>query len=162
MVTQRSYSIFTQLVFFFLLISKAEASLDLLQGKLEDLKSDGTIDLSIYKGKPTILTFFQPGCEGCHRLIKIFQCIDEKYPRKFNIIYLGTFADKSKLTKAIADFKIPYPTYLAGEAFMKNVGGIKYTPYTLITDENGNLKGKIGGGLPCKNLEKYLQTQKVI
>ena len=162
MVTQRTYSILTQLIFFFVLCFQAEASLDLLQGSVEDLKADRKIDLSIYKGKPSILTFFQPGCESCHRLIKIFQCIDEKYPGKFNILYFGIFADKVKLTKAITEFQIPYPAYYASQELLKKISRVKYTPYTIITNENGELSGTIGGGLPCKNLENYLKIQKVL
>lgn len=162
MVTQRTHSIFAQLIFFFILCFQAEASLNILQDSLEDLKAERKVDLATFKGKPSILTFFQPGCERCHQLIKILQCIDQKYPGKFNIIYLGIFADKTQLKKAITDFQIPYPAFFASEELLKKVSRVKYTPYTIITNENGELSGTIGGGLPCKNLENYLKIQKVI
>jgi thiol-disulfide isomerase/thioredoxin len=162
MVTKRTYSVFTQIIFLVSLISNVEASSNLLEGKVEDLKTGKTIDLKNFKGKPAILTFFQSGCERCHQLVKIFQCIDELYPKKFNIIYFGIFSDKKKLAKTIEEYKIPYPAYYASESYKKNAGDIKYTPYTLITNERGESRGRIGGGLPCKNLEDYLKFQKVL
>jgi thiol-disulfide isomerase/thioredoxin len=162
MVTKRAYSIFTKIIFVVSLITNVEASSNLFKGSVEDLKTGKIIDLKTFRGKPAIITFFQSGCERCHQQVKIFECLNELYPQKFNIIYLGIFSEKKKLVRTIEDYKIPNPAYYASESYLKNVGGIKYTPFTLISDENGESRGKFGGSLPCKKLEDYLKLQKVI
>ncbi|MFZ4713356.1 MAG: TlpA family protein disulfide reductase [Bacteriovoracaceae bacterium] len=118
--------------------------------------------LSDFKGQPTFYSFFQPGCESCHKQALSFQCLEQKFPQKLKVIYIGTFADSKMLLREVNKSKLVYQALESDENFLKAIGGVKYTPYTLVTNAQGDLVTKIPGSYSCQQFVSLVNEKKLL
>ena len=60
--------------------AQAGAAVDMLSYVLRDLSSTGDIDLEDYRGKITLLMFFEPDCEYCLRETRVINTLLAECP----------------------------------------------------------------------------------
>ncbi|MGD9891293.1 MAG: redoxin domain-containing protein [Dehalococcoidia bacterium] len=111
--------------------------------RLPDL--DGTlVDLSSYKGEPTLVLFWDPGCGFCQQLLPTLRQWEENPPAgapRLLVVTRGT-ADDNRAQGLRATMVID-PVFSVGPAF-----GVNGTPSAVLVDADGRIASAAGVGAP--------------
>lgn len=95
------------------------------------------------KGKPAVINFWSPSCAPCKEELPRLASLAKKYADQ--VQFAGVSAETKDLDAvkaAVAAFGVPYPQFLADEAFLKGFfgGGDAILPSTFVFDGAGRLR----------------------
>jgi len=99
------------------------------------------IDFGKYRGKIVILDFMHTGCPPCFKEIEHLIALQEKYPKKLQVISL--VLDKHKSNEDIQtlmelhDVNYVVTNSPANQAFADALGGVSMFPTLMIFDQEG-------------------------
>jgi len=116
----------------------------------------GVVKVSDFKGKPTVLVFWQVFCHGCKKELPAVSKLAEKYGDKvrFYAVVLGT-RDILLIEEKKREWGFDLPVLIA-DYKGKSAFGIFGTPITVILDKNLNIVKKLIGAGKEKAIEKTL------
>ena len=117
------------------------------------------VDLNSFKGKRIFLTFIKAECKWCDKQLKAFDKIAKgEHAKEMQVVVVTLGSDiKALKTKTEA---IDFPVLIASEELLQSIGGVKITPYTLITDRRGNFDTKIIGYQDGEKIESIIYKAK--
>ncbi len=132
-------------------------SAQMLDFTLPHLQEPGEKSLEEYQGKPVFMVFFEPDCSWCFRQMKAFKQLQDKCGDSLQSIAVGTNGEKDRLLKEVRRAKINYPSFIATAELIEAVGGeIPSTPWTLVSDSNGELITHFRGYHTLEKLQPLL------
>lgn len=103
------------------------------------------VNLSSFKGKVILINVFQTDCPACQEEIPTLNKLYNHYKNNPNVKIIGIGLNNGGLNSFISYFKIKYPIYTINETDLSKLGGIAYTPTTILIDKNGNIVQRIVG-----------------
>lgn len=130
----------------------------LLDYRLSSLKTEEMVDLHRYRGKPLYITFYKSECSWCGKQLAAFETLMKKgYGAKINVVAVALGGDTGRL-RAMAR-QVRFAGVLASDRLLNDIGGVRVTPYTLVTDAEGNFKTKIVGYQSSDQLVKLINLK---
>lgn len=136
---------FKWLVFFLLIFTIASCSTN----KSMDISLDGvntqSTNLSSFKGKVILINVFQTDCPACQDEVPSLNKLYNDYKNNPNVKIIGISLDSSGLNAFIKYYNIKYPIYTINQSDLSKLGGIAYTPTTILIDKNGNMVERFVG-----------------
>lgn len=103
------------------------------------------INLSILKGKVILINIFQTDCLACQEEMPSLVKLYNKYKQNPNFALIGISLDSNNLKAFISNFHVNYPVYTINENDLSKLGGIAYTPTTILIDRQGNIMERFVG-----------------
>ncbi|OSS41550.1 thioredoxin family protein [Desulfurella amilsii] len=97
-----------------------------------------SINLSSLKGKVILINVFQTDCPACQEEIPSLNKLYDHYKNNNNVKIIGISLNSDGLHSFINYYKIQYPIYTINQSDLSKLGGIAYTPTTILIDKNGN------------------------
>jgi len=125
------------------------------------------IELSQFKGKPTLINFWFTTCHPCVDEIPVLNKIQRKYKGKVHFISI-TFNTKDQVTKFLKSHTYDFTKIVGAQNFI-NLLKIHSFPINVFLDKNGIVK-RVENGIPYnmkngklvmgtgKQFEKYLNV----
>ncbi|MEJ2499985.1 MAG: TlpA disulfide reductase family protein [Campylobacterales bacterium] len=130
----------------------------LLDYRLETLKGTKTVDLNAYRGKPLYLTFFKTECRWCAKQLSAFEkVVQSEAGTTIHVVAVALGNDTGRLQKMAE--RVSFETVRASEKLLHDIGGVSMTPYTLVTDAEGNFKTKIVGYQNSESLKDIISKK---
>lgn len=133
------------------------APLSLLDFHLPNIKEEGTLSLEQYRGKLLLLSFFEPNCRWCYRQMKVFNQVSRNCSHKIQPVAIGINGPAPKLRKEIRKAKVEFPALVATHELLSAVGKVPATPWTLVTDQNGNIVATLRGYMAAEKLNRLFE-----
>ena len=109
--------------------------------------------------KPMITMIYQPACPWCKRQSETLAKLVAGCAEHLTINIVGYKGSKQTLKRELKHYSKYIPAYLANNAFLREVGGIKASPTTLFYNEKGQLVSKQRGFI--ENI-KLLQAASIL
>jgi thiol-disulfide isomerase/thioredoxin len=97
-----------------------------------------SINLSSLKGKVILINIFQTDCPACQAEIPSLNKLYDHYKNNNNVKIIGISLNSDGLHSFINYYKIQYPIYTINQSDLSKLGGVAYTPTTILIDKNGN------------------------
>jgi len=120
------------------LASTAHAvEIDLMHYAVNDLRTGEETQLDAFRGKPTFLLVFEPGCIYCARQSRIFNRMLETCD-SFQVVAIGVNGTRRRLLDDLDMLQPRFPAFMAGEEFAYELGEVVITPVMLLADARGN------------------------
>lgn len=133
------------LVFFLLIFTAVSCSTN----KSMDISLDGintkSTNLSSFKGKVILINVFQTDCPACQAEVPSLNKLYNDYKNNPNVKIIGISLNSSGLHAFIKYYNIKYPIYTINQSDLSKLGGIAYTPTTILIDKNGNMVERFVG-----------------
>ncbi|SNZ07936.1 Thiol-disulfide isomerase or thioredoxin [Persephonella hydrogeniphila] len=109
-----------------------------------------------FKGKPTVLVFWQLYCHSCKKELPEISKLAKEYEGKvrFYAVVIGT-RDILQIEEKKREWGFDLPVLIAGYK-AKSAFGIFGTPITVVIDKNLDIKGKIIGSRRTFRLKEIL------
>lgn len=129
-----------------------EFSLPDLNGKIHSLKE--------FKGKIVLLNFWATWCPSCKEDIANLLLTYRQY-KDHGLEVVGISLDKKGLgvvDSFVKELNIPYTILLGDETVVKNYGGFKGVPTTLLLDKEGRIVKKYSGQINQETLRADLRV----
>ncbi len=142
----------------FALSAVADEPGSLLDFELRSLEQPGRQSLSQYQGAPVLMMFFEPGCSWCYRQFKVLDKLHNECPG-INSLAVGVNGSRRDLLAEYQRIKPAFPAYQASGRLLTAIGGVPATPFTLITDSQGQPLGWLRGYMPEDELRPLLVKQ---
>ncbi len=102
--------------------------------------------LASYKGKVVIIDFWATWCGPCvGELPNVLKTYEQYHAKGLEIVGISLDSDKDKLTKFIADKKMPWPQFFDGLGWKNKLAaqyGVNSIPATYLLDKEGNIIAK--------------------
>jgi thiol-disulfide isomerase/thioredoxin len=114
------------------------AVVDMLQYVLRDLRTTGEVDLADYRGKISLLMFFEPDCEYCLRETRVLNTLVADCPG-LQPIAIGVNGSRAALQQHMRRMRTDFPVAQINEQFQADIGEIIGTPLLLLSDRDGAL-----------------------
>ncbi len=95
--------------------------------------------LQSFKGKVILINVFQTDCPACQEEIPSINKLYNDYKNNHNVKIIGISLNSNGLNAFINYFNIQYPIYTINPSDLSKLGGIAYTPTTILIDKNGNI-----------------------
>lgn len=121
-----------------LMTAQAGAAVDMLSYVLRDLSTTGDIDLEDYRGKITLLMFFEPDCEYCLRETRVINTLVADCPG-LQPVAIGANGSRAALQQHMRRMRADFPSAQINEEFQNDIGEIIGTPLLLLSDHDGML-----------------------
>ncbi|NQT00150.1 MAG: redoxin domain-containing protein [Candidatus Omnitrophica bacterium] len=102
------------------------------------------LQLSDFKGKIIILTFWATSCPSCQKQVTVLTKLYDQYNDK-GLIVIGVSLDQGKneaLSKFSKRLKINYPIVVGDRKVVKSYGGVAFIPTAFIIDQKMNIVEK--------------------
>lgn len=126
----------------------------LLDFSLPDLQAQGDVDLSQYRGKVLLVSFFEPDCPWCFRQMKDFNRLVESCEHQLQPIAVGVNGNRQQLRKELRKAKVQFPGLKANRELIDAIGEVPATPWTLVADQRGKLVATLRGYHRLQSLGK--------
>lgn len=104
-----------------------------------------SINLSSLKGKVILINIFQTDCPACQEEIPYLNKLYDYYKNNKNVKIIGISLNSDGLDSFIKYYKIQYPVYTIKQSDLSKLGGVAYTPTTILIDKNTNTVEKFVG-----------------
>ncbi len=104
-----------------------------------------SINLQSFKGKVILINVFQTDCPVCQEEVPYLNKLYNHYKNNQNVKIIGISLNTQGLQSFIDYYKIHYPIYTINQSDLSKLGGIAYTPTTILIDKNGNIIEKFVG-----------------
>ena len=116
----------------------ALAAVDMLSYLLRDLRTTDDIDLESYRGKISLLMFFEPDCEYCLREARVLNTLLADCPG-LQPVAIGINGSRSALQQHMRRMRADFPVLQINEQFQDDIGEVIGTPLLLLSDHDGAL-----------------------
>lgn len=126
---------------------------------LPNLQHERPVSLGDYHGKIVLVSFFEPDCRWCHRQMKAFNQLIRDCDASLQPVAVGVHGNKQQLRKELRKAKVKYPGLVATKEFVKSVGGVPATPWTLLLDPNGDIIYTFRGYITYKKLSELFGSE---
>lgn len=124
--------------------ASAADDIDLLKYELRDLQSEQLQRLDQFRGKTTLVMFFEPECPFCFKQTKILNGIQRECA-DFQAIGVGVNGSRRDLQEEIRHLDPSFPAYQVNAELQKEVGKVEGTPMMLVADKNGLYSSHLRG-----------------
>ncbi len=126
----------------------------LLDFELKSLEAPETHHLERYAGAPVLMVFFKPDCSWCFRQVRAFNT----YMETCNVtpIAVGVNGDRRALKKAVRTLRPNFPAYQASAGLLAALGEVPATPFTLVSQPDGEFATWLRGYIPLERLSREL------
>lgn len=107
----------------------------------------GNFTLSDTRGQVVLLNFWATWCPPCRVEIPHLKALYREYSDS-GLVVVGASIDKmstQELARFVATNEMEYPVFLADESMLRDYGGIRSVPTTLIIDRNGSVVDTVVG-----------------
>ena len=116
----------------------ALAAVDMLSYVLRDLRTTDTVDLESYRGKISLLMFFEPDCEYCLREARVLNTLLADC-QGLQPIAIGINGSRNALQEHMRRMRADFPVLQINEQFQDDIGEVIGTPLLLLSDHDGAL-----------------------
>ncbi|AHF97769.1 hypothetical protein DESACE_02625 [Desulfurella acetivorans A63] len=99
----------------------------------------GNINLLSLKGKVILINIFQTDCPVCQEEVPSLNKLYNYYKNNKNVKIIGISLNSDGLNSFIDYYGIRYPVYTINQSNLSKLGGVAYTPTTILIDKNGNI-----------------------
>lgn len=127
--------------------------------ELKSLVGVERVDLRAFSGLPSALMFFEPECAWCYRQVKAFNRLQAVCPGHFQPLAIGVNGSRRALRAEVQRFKPEFPAFQSSAALTRVVGEIPGTPFTLLSDANGQPLGWLRGYVAPDQLRPLLEQK---
>ena len=122
-----------------------------------DLKHQ-TVDLSSYRGKVVLLTFWATWCAPCQIEMPHFIDWQTRYgPAGLQIIGISMDDDPAPVLALAGKRGVNYPIVMGDAQLGTDYGGILGLPVTFLIDRHGNIVGRFKGETKLPAMEHSMQ-----
>lgn len=122
--------------------SVAEVSLrDLHDNSLQPLGSD----------QPQLLMFFAPDCRWCEKQMQQMSQLQSQCGAVRQAV-IGIHGSRSALRSELKQQHIHLNAYLSDKRFIRQIGGVPATPYTLVVGADHNIMAMLRGYIEAERL----------
>lgn len=111
--------------------------IDIMHYTLHDLHTGEPVALDDFRGKPTFLLVFEPGCRYCARQSRIFNRMLESCD-SFQVIAVGVNGSRRSLLDDLDMLRPRFPAVMADAELSYDLGEIVITPVMMLADAKGN------------------------
>ncbi|MBR9729111.1 TlpA family protein disulfide reductase [Shewanella intestini] len=120
------------------------------------LKNLRTSELSVayQDNKPTVLMIFQPGCPWCKKQGHIIEKLQQACGDKIHFNLVGDNGSKQQLKRELRHFSKQLESLQSSNLFIRQSGGVKGYPTTLVIDNQGHIVAKHRGFTSQKLLRR--------
>lgn len=118
-------------------------------------KKDQVVDLNTFKGKRLFLTFVKSDCKWCEKQLQAFNSVLKSEHAKEIQVVAVTLGDDIEALQAKTK-EAEYPVLRASKHLLESIGGVKMTPYTLVSDKHGSFETKIVGYQTAEQIESII------
>lgn len=118
---------------------------DWLAYTLKSLATARSVSLAQYRGKPVLMSFFEPECPWCFRQLQDLQVLHASCPDSFQPLALGVNGERRDLRQIFARTRASFPAYIASPRMLADIGGVPATPITVLVDASGAAVGAVRG-----------------
>lgn len=109
----------------------------LLHYPVIDLRTGETGTLESFRGAPTVLLVFEPGCRFCARQSRILNAMLDECTN-LNAVAVGVNGSRRRLLDDLEMLRPAFPAFAAGDELAYDLGEIVITPVMLVADAAGN------------------------
>lgn len=106
-----------------------------------DLSGGKKVQLDKFRGKPVVISFFEPDCPWCFKQLKVIKTLHQGCESQFQPIAMGINGTAPNLRSLIARAKPGFPALQASSRFMASIGGVPATPVTVLIGKDSRLSG---------------------
>jgi peroxiredoxin len=138
------------------LVSHKAVHADLLSYRLENLKTGRLVELSQFKSKTVILSFFRARCTSCKTQIQELNCVTQK-AQDVQIFAIGLGENSQLLKQTLMSTEVRFPALWASPEFLVETGPVELTPTTFILSPSGSLTHKLIGLKDCHKILKVMK-----
>lgn len=126
--------------------------------RLEDLEGN-VVNLSDYKGKTVIVTFWQTTCSWCRKELPLFNKLYETYKDGDLVVLAVNIAeDKTKVAQVAEDEGFTFPVLLDGQAEVAKKYLISGLPTSFIINGRGIISAVHIGYMEYSQMEAYVEA----
>lgn len=114
---------------------------------LQAIGQTGQVSLEAYRGKPVLLSFFEPACSWCVRQLRDLAVLQQQCGAAIQVVALGVHGRKPALERVLArsGARGRLTAALASPSLLSAIGGVPATPYTLVIDADGRFETLLRG-----------------
>lgn len=127
--------------------------------RLGDLRSGEIRTLEGYRGTPTFLVFFEPGCPWCVKQMRALEELGAACPGRIQTLTAGVHGNLPEYRRLIRMAGTDHPAFVASDRLVAAIGGVPATPYTLFLDRKGQPTHRLRGLVPAPELRTWLAAQ---
>jgi peroxiredoxin len=127
-----------------LLAFATRAEVDILDYTLRDLATSSDVSLADFRGRLSILMFFEPDCPYCFRQARALDALLATCP-DIQPIAIGVNGDRAALQKEMRRMRAEFPVLQIDAHFQADLGKVVATPLLLLSDRNGMLVTHLRG-----------------
>ncbi|MGI9229199.1 MAG: TlpA family protein disulfide reductase [Gammaproteobacteria bacterium] len=135
-----------------------EKTPSILGFRLLNLDSAEVESLQQFKGKPTLMTFFQPDCNWCLRQFRVLNRLHQRCGTAINLLAVGVNGNRRELKQELLRLRPGFSAYQANAGLMESLGRMPATPFAIEANAAGHFTGWTQGYLPQQQLEAALTT----
>lgn len=118
--------------------TEAEAMvIDLMHYTVSDLRTGEPSTLDVFRGKPTVLLIFEPGCRYCARQSRILNRMLATCDN-LQAVGLGFNGSRRRLLDFQDDLSPDFPAFMAEAELVYDMGEIVITPVLMLADSAGH------------------------
>lgn len=112
-------------------------SADLMHYELRSLDQAATEHaLDRYRGKPTLMIFFEPECAWCLRQMRVLNKLVDECDN-FQALAIGANGSRAALRDTLNRMRPDFPSYQISRQLEADIGKVETTPLMLVADEQG-------------------------
>jgi hypothetical protein len=127
--------------------------------RLGDLRSGEIRSLEGYRGTPSFLVFFEPGCPWCVKQMRALEELGAACPGRIQTLTAGVHGNLPEYRRLIRVAGTEHPAFVASDRLVAAIGGVPATPYTLFLDRKGRPTHRLRGLVPAPELRTWLAEQ---
>lgn len=124
------------LIYLLLAPSAHAQTADVLGYQLRSLNNPSTESLAQYRGKTSVLMFFEPECPFCFKQAKILNQIQTECA-DFQAIGIGVNGNRQDLLDELRHLELTFPAYQINAALQADVGKVEGTPMMIVANKLG-------------------------
>lgn len=107
--------------------------------------------------KPQLLMFFGPDCRWCDKQMLQMQQLQQQCPQVRQAL-IGINGGRNQLRAVLRQHQISLNAYQGDKRFIRHLGGIAATPYTLVIDEQQHIIASLRGYIDPERLQAITQA----
>lgn len=130
--------------------------------RLDRTEAKGNVveNLTQFRNKPMVMSFFMPNCKWCKKQHKSLKNIQKTCPNA-QVVMLGVQGNYQQLKKELHKDRNQFPAYMANKEIVQAIGSKSPVPFTLVFDSQGRLAFKTTGYMPQAKLTALMLEKNI-